>query len=129
MTQPEMRKQSVAHAWREIILTEKNIGKCAMIVWRVIGWIVFLAGLSVLVRDVIAWFNTKIWAPIAIGQLWYELDRSSLNLVQAVTQRYVSPFLWDRIIVNILLCWAFAVLVGLGGLILLLARKHRSPCA
>ncbi len=100
-----------------------------MIVWRVIGWIVFLAGLSVLVRDVIAWFNTKIWAPIAIGQLWYELDRSSLNLVQAVTQRYVSPFLWDRIIVNILLCWAFAVLVGLGGLILLLARKRRSPCA
>jgi hypothetical protein len=98
-----------------------------MIVWRIIGWIMFLAGLSVLVRDVIAWFTTKVWAPIAVGQLWYELDRSSLNLVQAVIQRYVSPFLWDRIIVNILLCWAFAVLIGLGALVLLLSRSRSSP--
>ena len=67
-----------------------------MIVWRVIGWIVLLAGLSVLVRDVIAGFDTGVWRPIAVGQLWYDVDRSSLNLVQAVTQRYVSPFLWNQ---------------------------------
>lgn len=98
-----------------------------MIVWRVIGWILFLAGLSVLARDVIAWFDTKIWAPIAVGQLWYEIDRSSLNLVQAVIQRYVSPFLWDRIILNILLCWASALLIGLGAAVLLLTRTNRQP--
>lgn len=95
-----------------------------MIVWRIAGWGALLAGLSVLVRDVIAWFDTRVWAPIALGQLWYELDRSSLNLVQAVTQRYISAFLWDRVIVNILLCWAFAALIGLGLVILLLARKR-----
>jgi hypothetical protein len=95
-----------------------------MIVWRIVGWGALFAGLSVLVRDMIAWFDTRVWAPIAVGQLWYELDRSSLNLVQAVTQRYVSAFLWDRVIVNILLCWAFAVLIGLGVVILLLARKR-----
>ena len=95
-----------------------------MIVWRIVGWGALFAGLSVLVRDVIAWFDTRVWAPIAVGQLWYEIDRSSLNLVQAVTQRYVSAFLWDRVIVNILLCWAFAVLIGLGVVILLLARKR-----
>lgn len=95
-----------------------------MIVWRIAGWGALLAGLSVLVRDVIAWFDTRVWAPIALGQLWYELDRSSLNLVQAVTQRYISAFLWDRVIVNILLCWAFAALIGLGVVILLLARKR-----
>ena len=97
-----------------------------MIVWRVIGWVVLLAGLAVLARDIARWFETKIWAPVALGQLWYELDRSSLNLAQAVTQRYVSTFLWDRIIVAILLCWAFAVLTGLGVVILLLARR-RAP--
>jgi hypothetical protein len=95
-----------------------------MIIWRIIGSILFLAGLCVLARDALAWFDTKVWMPIALGQLWYDLDRSSLNLVQAVIQRYVSPFLWDRIIVNILLCWAFAVLIGLGAFILLLARKR-----
>ncbi|MBV8122049.1 MAG: hypothetical protein JO081_19180 [Alphaproteobacteria bacterium] len=93
-----------------------------MIVWRAIGWVLFLAGLSVLVRDLIAWFETRVWMPIAVGQLWYELDRSSLNLAQAVIQRYLTPFLWDQIIVRILLCWAFVVLIGLGALILLLAR-------
>jgi hypothetical protein len=96
----------------------------AMIVGRVIGWVVLLAGLSVLTRDAMAWIDTKIWAPIALGQLWYDLDRSSLNLVQAITQRYISAFLWDRVIVNILLCWAFAALIGLGLVILLLARKR-----
>jgi hypothetical protein len=96
-----------------------------MIIWRVIGWILFFSGLSVLARDVFAWFNTKVWMPIALGQLWYELDRSSLNLMQAVIQRYVSPFLWDRIIVSILLCWVFAILIGLGAVILLLARRRR----
>lgn len=95
-----------------------------MIIWRVIGWILCLAGLFVLAIDAHAWFDTKVWMPTALGQLWYELDRSSLNLVQAVIQRYISPFLWDRIIVNILLCWAFAVLIGLGALILLVARKR-----
>ena len=95
-----------------------------MIVWRIVGWGALFAGLSVLVRDVITWFDTRVWAPIAVGQLWYEIDRSSLNLVQAVTQRYVSAFLWDRVIVNVLLCWAFAALIGLGLVILLLARKR-----
>jgi hypothetical protein len=85
---------------------------------RLIGWIIFLAGLSVLVRDVLVWVDTKHWAPIALGQLWFDLSPSSLNLVQAVVQRYIHPFLWDPIIVSVLLCWAFAVLMVFGLLIL-----------
>jgi hypothetical protein len=90
---------------------------------RLIGWAFFLAGLAVLVRDVLVWIDTKHWAPIALGQLWFDLHRSSLNLVQAVVQRYIHPFLWDPIIVTILLCWAFAVLMVLGVAILALARR------
>ncbi len=88
---------------------------------RLIGWIIFLAGLAVLVWDVLVWIDTKRLAPIALGQLWFDLNRSSLNLTQAVVQRYISPFLWDPIIVTILLCWAFAVLMALGLLILVIA--------
>jgi len=91
---------------------------------RLIGWIIFLAGVSVLVRDVLVWIDTKRWAPMALGQLWYDLNRSSLNLVQAVVQRYIHPFLWDPIIVTILLCWAFAVLTVLGLLILALSGRR-----
>jgi hypothetical protein len=78
----------------------------------------------VLVRDVLVWFDTKQWAPIALGQLWFDLNRSSLNLVQAVVQRYIHPFLWDPIIVTLLLCWAFAVLMVLGLLILALSGSR-----
>ena len=96
----------------------------SMIVGRLIGWVAFLAGAAVLVRDGLVWIDTKHWAPIALGQLWYELNRSSLNLVQAVTQRYIHPFLWDPIIVTILLSWAFAVLMILGVLLLVVFRKR-----
>jgi hypothetical protein len=95
-----------------------------MIVGRLIGGIVFLAGAAVLVWDLRVWIKTGHWAPIALGQLWYQLDRSSLNLVQAVIQRYIHPFLWDPIIVTILLSWAFAVLMILGLLLLVVFRKR-----
>jgi hypothetical protein len=97
-----------------------------MIVGRVIGWIFLLAGAAVLVRDLLVWIDTKHWAPIALGQMWYELNRSSLNLVQAVVQRYIHPFLWDPIIVSILLSWAFAVLMFLGVLLLIVFRKRNA---
>ena len=97
-----------------------------MILGRLIGWIVFLAGAAVLVRDFLVWVDTKTWAPIALGQLWYQLNRSSLNLAQAIIQRYIHPFLWDPIILSILLCWAFAVLMVLGLLILVIfGRRSR----
>jgi hypothetical protein len=89
-----------------------------MIVGRVIGWIALLSGAAVLVRDLLVWIDTKHWAPIALGQLWYDFNRSSLNLLQAVVQRYIHPFLWDPIIVSVLLSWAFAVLMILGALLL-----------
>ena len=84
----------------------------------------FIGGVAGQMRDVLVWINTKHWAPIALGQLWYQLDRSSLNLVQAVIQRYIHPFLWDPIIVTILLSWAFAVLMILGVLLLAVFRKR-----
>jgi hypothetical protein len=97
-----------------------------MIVGRVIGWIVFLAGAAVLARDVMLWIDTKAWAPIALGQLWYQLARSSLNLTQAIIQRYVLAYLWDPVIVSVLLRPAFAVLMVVGVLLLFLFRK-RAP--
>ncbi len=84
-----------------------------------------LAGAGLLARDIDAYVRSRVWAPLALGQLWYDLDRSSLNLVQAVIQRYLSPFLWDRIIVAVLLCWASAVLLGLGAAVLALACRPR----
>jgi hypothetical protein len=77
-----------------------------------------------LTRDVMVWIDRKFWAPVGLGQLWYELSGSSLNLVQAEIHGHVSPFLWNPIIVAILLCWAFAVLIALGAAILFIFRNR-----
>jgi hypothetical protein len=97
-----------------------------MVVGRLIGWIFLLSGGAVLVRDLLVWVDTKHWAPIALGQLWYQLNRSGLNLMQAVVQRYIHPFLWDPIIVTVLLWWAFAVLMVLGALLLVAFRRRNA---
>jgi hypothetical protein len=104
---------------------ETTLRGCGLILWRLIGWLLVLAGAAVLARDIAAYFDQHLWAPLALGQLWYDLDRSSLNLAQAVIQRYVSPFLWDRIVVAVLLCWASLVLLALGSVVLLLVRRRR----
>jgi len=49
----------------------------------------------------------------AAGQLWYALDSTSLNTVQAVVQRYVHPGLWDNVIVPLLLRPAWEALTFL----------------
>jgi hypothetical protein len=95
-----------------------------MIAGRLLGWLFLLSGLAVLARDVMVGFETGVWDPIALGQLWYDIDRSSLNLVQAVVERYISPVLWDPVIVGLLYCWAFAVLLILGAILLSIFRRR-----
>jgi hypothetical protein len=98
-----------------------------MVVGRFLGWLIIIAGLAVLARDVIAGIETGVWAPIALGQLWFDIDRSSLNLAQAVVQRYISPVLWDPVIVWVLYRWAFAIFLILGAIFLSVFRRRARP--
>jgi hypothetical protein len=95
-----------------------------MIVGRVLGWLIILSGIAVLARDIMVGVETGVWAPIALGQLWFDIDRSSLNLAQAVVQRYISPVLWDPVITGLLYCWAFLVLLILGAIFLSIFRRR-----
>ena len=89
---------------------------------RLIGWSIFLAGLLVLARDVLVSIDTRHWAPITLGQLWYDLNPVSIFRFRQLVMKH--PFLWNSIIVTILLCWAFAVLMVLGLLILALSGRR-----
>ena len=97
------------------------------LVGRILGWLFIATGAFVLLQDLWASIVIKRWAPIALGQLWYNADRSSLNLVQAVTQRYLSVVLWDAVLRPILLSWAFAVLIVVGLALLILCRRPGRP--
>ena len=86
--------------------------------WVVLGLGIALdlAGSLALVYGVVTLGNPLI----TTGQLWFRLDVGSLNLVQAVIQRYVYPPLWDGVIVPILLVPAF-LLFALPGAALIVA--------
>jgi len=98
-----------------------------MILGRIIGYLLLLAAVAALAYDAVAWLDTGAFAPQAAGELWFRLHHGSLNLSQAVVQRYVDPRLWDPVIVTALLAPAFAVL-GLPGLLLaILFRRRPAP--
>jgi hypothetical protein len=95
-----------------------------MIVGRFLGWLLVLAGLVVLGRDLLLFWDTGRFAPIVLGQLWYDLSPNTLQLAQPAIQRHVSPYLWDPVIQTVLLWWAFAIFFGLGIVLLALFRRR-----
>jgi hypothetical protein len=40
-----------------------------MIVGRLVGWVLLLAGLAVLLRDVLVRLDTERWVPLAVGDV------------------------------------------------------------
>ena len=97
-----------------------------MIVGRVIGWLLLIGAAITLGLDILAWYYTGTFKLSAAGELWYRLDRGSLNLVQAVIQRYISPRLWDPVIQSVLQLYALVVLAMPGFLLLWVFRSREA---
>lgn len=97
-----------------------------MIVGRFFGWLFALAAVAALARDIVAWIDTGSLVLLPLGQLWFEIDNGSLNLIQAITQRYIFPALWDPVIVTILLWPAWLVLAIPAIVLLLIFRRRRN---
>ncbi len=67
---------------------------------------------------------------IALGALWFWISPGSLNLVQAVTERYLSVAIWDHLIFPLVQQPAVLVFglagVGLGIISWILGRRRRA---
>jgi hypothetical protein len=99
------RKAAAAPAWARVL--------------HVAGWLLVVAAIAALGNELgLAW-RQGAYEPVAAGALWYQLDVSSLNLIQAITQRYLHPALWDPIIVTILQWPAWSLLGGPGAALVL----------
>ena len=99
---------------------------------RIVGQIFALLGVLVLGLAAWLWFTGQDLAQ-PMGRMWFALDSASLNLLQAVVQRYIHPGLWDSVFVPYLLlpAWGaltilFLIFLVLSGLFLGLARRRRS---
>ncbi|MGF1609938.1 MAG: hypothetical protein ACFCUQ_11120 [Kiloniellales bacterium] len=94
-------------------------------VGRLLGWLLVLASFASLVYDLIRVAQGEAFRLSPLGQIWFALDPGSLNLVQAVIERYVWPPLWDPAILWVLQQPAALVLLLPGVLLLLLIGRGR----
>jgi len=88
----------------------------------IVGWDVWRAG------------SLESWQASALGELWYRISAGSLNMLQAATQRYLSPDLWDHVLLPLLLQPAWIVLtvpgiafIGLGFLLNRQRKNNSTP--
>lgn len=89
---------------------------------RAIGWILVLVGAGFLAVDAVSWLRAGSVAPTPLGQVWFAIDRFSLNLMQAVIERYVAAALWQSVIGPALLYPGWVVFPVLGAAVLALGR-------
>ncbi len=92
---------------------------------RILGWILLGLAAALLTRDLFVLVQSGRWAPIDVGPLWAALHPNSLQLAQPAIERHVAPFLWDPVILTVLLSPAFLVLGILALLMLLLTGSGR----
>ena len=92
---------------------------------RLIGWLLVLAALASLVYDLLRVAQGGAYRPAPLGQIWYTLDPGSLNLSQAVIERYVWPPLWDPVILWVLQQPAVLDFLLPGVLLVLLTSRSR----
>jgi hypothetical protein len=97
-----------------------------MFLLRLIGSWFMLAATLALVYDVSRGISTKAgFVSTSLGEHWYKLHVASLNLLQAMTERFVSPKLWDPVVVTILHrpTWLVLGIIGIG--LFYLGRQRR----
>ena len=92
---------------------------------RLLGWLLLAAAASLLGRDVVRWAEGRGFGPAPLGQVWFDVDRFSLNLVQAVVERYVASWLWQDVLAPLLLAPAWVVVGAAGAAVLAAARLLR----
>lgn len=97
-----------------------------MIIFRIIGYLLLIAGLVALGAEVLVSLEAGAWTPVPLGQRWVEFfGFSSLQSIQVGLERYVHPFLWNPILQSVFEAPAWLPPLVLGLIILLLARRRR----
>ena len=92
---------------------------------RFLAWLFIALAVGVFAYDVWVFLNSGAVRLTALGQLWYWIHPGSLNLSQAVIERYVHPFLWDPIIIDVLLAPACVIFLAIGIVLALLFRRKK----
>ena len=78
---------------------------------RFFGFWIFAAALIALVHDGARSIAASSLVVTSLGELWFSISAPTLNLTQAVIERYIGSFLWDPVLLSILKAPAAVVLM------------------
>lgn len=93
---------------------------------RTLGWLFIVFGVAGLGRDCARWMELGRFQATPLGQIWYLIDRSSLNTTQAFIERYVAIWLWQDVIGTLLTWPVWITLPILGGACFVIGGLFRS---
>ena len=82
-----------------------------------VGLVFLIIAATALAYEVMESSQTGSYRMVPAGEIWFTIHVGSLNLIQAVTQRYIHPALWDPIIAG-MLQWPAWSLLGAPGVVL-----------
>jgi membrane associated rhomboid family serine protease len=96
-----------------------------MVALRVLAWLLIAAAAFAAGHDALLWLETGDFDPIPLGQVWANVDRDSLLLVEPALVRHVHPFLWEWIAFPLLQSSAALIACVTGALLAILVPKPK----
>ena len=85
------------------------------------GWALAATALAAFANDLVSFEQTGTYRAIPAGQVWFEIHAASLNLIQAMVQRFFHPLLWDPVIATMLQWPAWSLLGGPAAVLIAIA--------
>ena len=92
---------------------------------RGLGILVLVLALVVLNRDVNKTLDEAALHVTKVGDLWYAVHPTSLQLLQPAIERHVAEWLWNPVILSVLTAPACLVFAVLGAVLMVLGRKKK----
>ena len=93
---------------------------------RTFGWLFVSIAILALGWDLIASLHSGRIVATAFGQQWYALDGTSLVAFQSGIQKNITPWLWDAVILKVLMLPGWSIFGAMGLLTLGVGRySHR----
>jgi len=91
------------------------------------AWIFLTITLLSLGAELLKSLQADKWVMIPLGEFWYKMHVASLNLTQALIERYLFPWIWDPALTWLLRGPVWATSFGLALFFRLLAiRRSRT---
>src|SRR5690242_19366568 len=95
------------------------------VILRSIGIVALLLALIVLNRDVNKSLDDAALHVTKLGDLWFAVHPTSLQLLQSAIDRYDAEWLWDPFMLSVLTAPAWLDFGVVGAILMLLGRKKK----